>query len=451
MHDIMIIDDEPTICQSLTFALEDQYQVYSFTDPREALPLFERTEIAIVLLDLKIGGYNGMEVLEEIKRLSPSTVVIMMTAYGTIPSSVEAMRKGAFSYATKPLHIDELEVLMQKAEEVYTLQSKVKWLSEELDKVAGVNGLIGESLAMRKIFSLIEKVKDIDSNILIEGESGTGKEVVARTIHNQSKRRNKKFQAINCAAIPTHLLESELFGYEKGAFTGAIQRKYGLFVLAEGGTIFLDEIGEMDLALQGKILRVLQERKVMPVGGIEEVSIDVRIIAATNRDLVKEVKENRFREDLYYRLNVIPIHLPALRERKEDIPLLLEFFIAKIGDRMGKPVEGISHEALQLLQQYDFPGNIRELQNLIERAIALTNDSYIQKADLPSDIQKSSRPFFGNTLIPVYVGEPLEEIEKRVILHNLAAFNGHQRKTAQTIGIGERTLRDKLKKYREEK
>ncbi|MDQ7861895.1 sigma 54-interacting transcriptional regulator [Peribacillus frigoritolerans] len=222
-------------------------------------------------------------------------------------------------------------------------------------------------------------------------------------------------------------------------------------MLAEGGTIFLDEIGEMDLALQGKILRVLQERKVMPVGGIEEVSIDVRIIAATNRDLVKEVKENRFREDLYYRLNVIPIHLPALRERKEDIPLLLEFFIAKIGDRMGKPVEGISHEALQLLQQYDFPGNIRELQNVIERAIALTNDSYIQKADLPSDIQKSSRPFFGNTLIPVYVGEPLEEIEKRVILHNLAAFNGHQRKTAQTIGIGERTLRDKLKKYREEK
>ncbi|MEI2471617.1 sigma-54 dependent transcriptional regulator, partial [Peribacillus frigoritolerans] len=322
MHDIMIIDDEPTICQSLTFALEDQYHVYSFTDPREALPLFERAEIAIVLLDLKIGGYNGMEVLEEIKRLSPSTVVIMMTAYGTIPSSVEAMRKGAFSYATKPLHIDELEVLMQKAEEVYTLQSKVKWLSEELDKVAGVNGLIGESLAMRKIFSLIEKVKDIDSNILIEGESGTGKEVVARTIHNQSKRRNKKFQAINCAAIPTHLLESELFGYEKGAFTGATQRKYGLFVLAEGGTIFLDEIGEMDLALQGKILRVLQERRVMPVGGIEEVSIDVRIIAATNRDLVKEVKENRFREDLYYRLNVIPIHLPALRERKEDIPLL---------------------------------------------------------------------------------------------------------------------------------
>ncbi|MED0670124.1 sigma-54 dependent transcriptional regulator, partial [Aneurinibacillus aneurinilyticus] len=384
MYHVMVIDDEPTICQSLTFALEDEYHVYAFTDPREALPLLERTEIAIVLLDLKIGEYDGMKILEEIKRISPSTIVIIMTAYGSIPSSVEAMRKGAFSYATKPLHIDELEVLMQKAEEVYALQSKVRWLSDELEKVTDNNGLIGESAAMREVFTLIDKVKDIGSNILITGESGTGKEVVARTIHYESKRRNKRFQAINCAAIPSHLLESELFGHEKGAFTGALQRKAGLFVLADGGTIFLDEIGEMDLALQGKLLRVLQERKVMPVGGTEEIEIDVRIVAATNRDLAKEVKENRFREDLYYRLNVIPMHLPPLRERKEDIPLLVKFFIRKIGDKMGKPVEGIAEEALRLLQQYSFPGNIRELQNMIERAIALTNSSCIQKDDLPA-------------------------------------------------------------------
>lgn len=329
MYHVMVIDDEPTICQSLTFALEDEYHVYAFTDPREALPLLERTEIAIVLLDLKIGEYDGMKILEEIKRISPSTIVIIMTAYGSIPSSVEAMRKGAFSYATKPLHIDELEVLMQKAEEVYALQSKVRWLSDELEKVTDNNGLIGESAAMREVFTLIDKVKDIGSNILITGESGTGKEVVARTIHYESKRRNKRFQAINCAAIPSHLLESELFGHEKGAFTGALQRKAGLFVLADGGTIFLDEIGEMDLALQGKLLRVLQERKVMPVGGTEEIEIDVRIVAATNRDLAKEVKENRFREDLYYRLNVIPMHLPPLRERKEDIPLLVKFSLEK--------------------------------------------------------------------------------------------------------------------------
>ncbi|MED0681007.1 sigma-54-dependent transcriptional regulator [Aneurinibacillus thermoaerophilus] len=451
MYHVMIIDDEPAICQSLTFALEDRYHVYAFTDPREALPLFERVDIAIVLLDLKIGEYNGIDVLEEIKRISPSTIVIIMTAYGSIPSSVEAMRKGAFSYATKPLHIDELEVLMQKAEEVYTLHSKVQWLSHELDKVTDNYGLIGKSAAMREIFTLIDKIKDIDSNVLITGESGTGKEVVARTIHYQSKRRNKKFQAINCAAIPGHLLESELFGYEKGAFTGAVQRKSGLFVLAEGGTIFLDEIGEMDLALQGKLLRVLQEKKVMPIGGIEEISIDVRIIAATNRNLEKEVKENRFREDLYYRLNVIPIQLPSLRERREDIPLLVEFFIKKYSDKMGKPVEGISQEALQLLQQYAFPGNIRELQNMIERAIALTGSSCIQKVDLPVEIRKNNRAFISDTLIPVYVGETMEEIEKRVILHNLAACNGNQRKTAQIIGIGERTLREKLKKYREEK
>ncbi|MCI1694332.1 sigma-54-dependent transcriptional regulator [Aneurinibacillus aneurinilyticus] len=451
MYHVMVIDDEPTICQSLTFALEDEYHVYAFTDPREALPLLERTEIAIVLLDLKIGEYDGMKILEEIKRISPSTIVIIMTAYGSIPSSVEAMRKGAFSYATKPLHIDELEVLMQKAEEVYALQSKVRWLSDELEKVTDNNGLIGESAAMREVFTLIDKVKDIGSNILITGESGTGKEVVARTIHYESKRRNKRFQAINCAAIPSHLLESELFGHEKGAFTGALQRKAGLFVLADGGTIFLDEIGEMDLALQGKLLRVLQERKVMPVGGTEEIEIDVRIVAATNRDLAKEVKENRFREDLYYRLNVIPMHLPPLRERKEDIPLLVKFFIRKIGDKMGKPVEGIAEEALRLLQQYSFPGNIRELQNMIERAIALTNSSCIQKDDLPAEIKNHTRAFISNTLIPIYVGETMDEVEKKVILHNLAAFNGNQRRTAQIIGIGERTMRDKIKKYREQK
>ncbi|WP_019123295.1 sigma-54-dependent transcriptional regulator [Brevibacillus massiliensis] len=451
MYNVVIIDDEPAICQSLKFALEEQYQVYTFTEPGAALSLLERVEVAIVLLDLKVGEYNGIEILQQIKVVSPSTVVIMMTAYGSIPSSVEAMRKGAFSYATKPLHIDELGILIQKAEEFYSLHSKVQWLSEALEKASDNFGLIGNSPAIRDVLAMIDKVKDIDSNILITGESGTGKEVAARTIHNQSKRRFKRFQAINCAAIPGNLLESELFGYEKGAFTGASQRKTGLFVQAEGGTIFLDEIGEMDLALQSKLLRVIQERKVTPLGGTEEIDVDVRIIAATNRDLMKEVKENRFREDLYYRLNVIPIKLPPLKERREDIPLLVEFFIRKIGDGMGKPVDGISQEALKILQTYSFPGNVRELQNIIERAIALTNSSYIQKADLPDEIQTKEQAFISHTLIPVYVGETMEEVEKKVILHNLTAFNGNRRKTAQIIGIGERTLRDKLKKYQDEK
>lgn len=449
MKSLVVIDDEITICQSLKFALEEKYQVYTFTHPMEALPIFEQVEIAIVLLDLKIGQYSGIDILQEIKRVSPHTIVIMMTAYGSIPSSVEAMRKGAFYYATKPLQIEELEILLQKAEEVYNLQSKVKWLSEELEKFTENFGLIGTSTAMKDVFALIEKVKDIDSNVMITGESGTGKEAVARAIHNQGNRRTKKFQAVNCAAIPEKLLESELFGYEKGAFTGAYDSKLGLFVSANGGTLFLDEIGEMDISLQSKILRVLQERRVKPLGSTEEKQIDVRIIVATNRDLAKEVKEKRFREDLYYRLNVIPINLSPLRERMTDIPLLVQFYFNKISERMGKPISGITEEALDSLKTYSFPGNVRELQNIIERAIALTSSSYIQKGDLPDEMQAKHPVIINHKLIPIYIGETLEEIERKVIIHNLAECEGNRRKTAQVIGMGERTIREKLKKYQD--
>lgn len=449
MKSLVVIDDEITICQSLKFALEEKYQVYTFTHPMESLPIFEQVEIAIVLLDLKIGQYSGIDILQEIKRVSPHTIVIMMTAYGSIPSSVEAMRKGAFYYATKPLQIEELEILLQKAEEVYNLQSKVKWLSEELEKFTENFGLIGTSTAMKDVFALIEKVKDIDSNVMITGESGTGKEAVARAIHNQGNRRTKKFQAVNCAAIPEKLLESELFGYEKGAFTGAYDSKLGLFVSANGGTLFLDEIGEMDISLQSKILRVLQERRVKPLGSTEEKQIDVRIIVATNRDLAKEVKEKRFREDLYYRLNVIPINLSPLRERMTDIPLLVQFYFNKISERMGKPISGITEEALDSLKTYSFPGNVRELQNIIERAIALTSSSYIQKGDLPDEMQAKHPVIINHKLIPIYIGETLEEIERKVIIHNLAECEGNRRKTAQVIGMGERTIREKLKKYQD--
>ncbi|MED4780042.1 sigma-54 dependent transcriptional regulator [Brevibacillus choshinensis] len=452
MHHLLVIDDEPAICQSLEFALEEKYRVHTFTDPEAALAFLQQIEVSLILLDLKIGAYDGTEVLKEIKRLSPDTVVIMMTAYGSISSSVEAMRHGAFYYLTKPLMMDELDILLSKAEEFYHLQTRVKWLSEELDKLSDNYGLIGNSKAMQHTFDLIDKVKDIDSNVLINGESGTGKEIVARAIHYQGQRRNKRFQAVNCAAIPDNLLESELFGYEKGAFTGALQNKPGQFVLADGGTIFLDEIGEMDMSLQSKLLRVIQERTVTPLGGLEEKSIDVRIIAATNRDLWKEVKANRFREDLYYRLNVIPIQLAPLREREGDVPLLVHYFIQKISERMGKPIGGISQEALQVLESYDFPGNIRELQNIVERAIALTSSSLIEKRDLPKELQ-STQPkqvTSKQKLIPVYVGDTLEQIEKRVILHTLAHQEGNRRKTAQMLEMGERTLRDKLKKYQEE-
>lgn len=450
MHPLIVIDDEQAICDSLAFALEEQYAVYTFTDPLQALSLLSRLEVPLVLLDLKIGDFDGIEILEEIKRISPHTVVIIMTAYGSIPSSVDAMRRGAFYYVTKPLMMDELEQLLLKAVEFYQLQTKVQWLSDELDKLNTLGGLIGSSPGMQRVLALIDKVKDIDSSVLITGESGTGKELVARALHYQGRRQRKRFQAVNCAAIPDNLLESELFGYEKGAFTGANQSKPGQFVLADGGTIFLDEIGEMNMTVQSKLLRVIQERTVVPLGGTKEIPVDVRIIAATNRDLLKQVKANQFREDLYYRLNVIEIQLPALRERKGDIPLLVQHFLEKISERMGKPVDGISQEALQVLENYSFPGNVRELQNIIERAIALTTSSVIQVRDLPRELQQGKPALTRHTLIPVYVGETLEEVERKVILHNLSACNGNRRKTAQVIGIGERTLRDKLKKYQEE-
>ena len=447
MYNLAIIDDEITICQSLKFALEDTYNVYTFTHPIKAIPLFEQTEIAIVLLDLKIGEYAGLDILEEIKRVSPYTIVIMMTAYSSISSSIEAMRKGAFYYTSKPLQMEELEILLQKAEELYNLQSKVKWLNEELGKLSGNLDLIGKSPAMNEVLALIEKVKNIDSSILITGESGTGKEVLARAVHQQGSRSRHKFQAVNCAAIPDNLLESELFGYEKGAFTGASQSKQGLFVAASGGTLFLDEIGEMDLSLQSKLLRAIQEKKVTPLGSTVEKKIDIRIIAASNRDLAHEVKEKRFREDLYYRLNVIPIHLPPLRERKLDVPLLVQYYIGKISERIGRPIDGISEEALESLKRYSFPGNIRELQNIIERAIVLTNSSYIEKSDLPQEIQGTKKKVVYHEMIPVFIGETLEEVEQKVITHNLAINGGNRKKTAQLIGIGERTIREKLKKY----
>ncbi|SHE50970.1 two-component system, NtrC family, response regulator AtoC [Seinonella peptonophila] len=446
----MIIDDEPSICQSLAFALEDHFHVYTFTDPEKAIPLFKKIDIAFVLLDLKVGKHGGLDILQDIKRISPATIVIMITAYGSIPSSVEAMHKGAFSYVTKPIHLEELMVLLERAEEFYTLHSKVQWLGEALEQAHNDYGFIGKSPKMQEVFRMLDQIRKIESNVLITGESGTGKELMAKIIHYQSPRHQKRFQTINCAAIPEGLLESELFGHERGAFTGATEKKLGLFSLADGGTVFLDEIGEMELNLQGKLLRVIQERKVSPVGGTIEKPVDFRLISATNRDLYQEIQNRQFRQDLYYRLNVIPIHLPPLRERKEDIPLLVEFFLNKLSHRMGKPVEGISEEALQVLLHYDYPGNVRELQNIIERAIALTNSSVIQTTDLPEEMKQKQQVFSSHTLIPIYVGESIQQVEKKVIQYNLAAMGGNRRKTAQIIGIGERTLREKLKKYETE-
>ncbi len=448
MKRVMVIDDEKNICQSLAFALEDDYQTYTFMDPEEALLVLEQTRIDVVLLDLRLGSHDGIDILKEIKRISPRTVVIIMTAYGSMASSLDALKEGAFYYVTKPVQIDELHLLLQKALEFHGLQGQVEWLHEELHKGFGKVGIIGKSQKMTEIFELIERIKDVDSHVMITGESGTGKEVVARAIHMQGNRSKDRFVAINCAAIPTSLLESELFGYEKGAFTGANQRKPGWFELADGGTIFLDEVGEMEPLLQSKLLRVIQEKRFTPVGATMEISSNIRIITATNRDLRKEVSEKRFREDLYFRLKVIPLALPSLKERKEDIPLLVHHFLQSIGERVGRSQIGISHEALELLVRYDYPGNVRELQNIMERAIVLARGPRIQVEDLSFEAgMASSTPPMERRLIPVYVGETLEEVEKKLILANLHAMGGNRRKAAVSLAMGERTLREKIKKY----
>lgn len=448
---ILVIDDERAICSSLSFALEDEYQVWTATGPEEALSVLEKEEIHGILLDLNLGKTSGMDLLRSIKERKPDVVVIMMTAYGTIESSVEAIKAGAYHYLTKPLNLDEVKLVLHKALTFQQLHRQVQVLSQAVRQQETYAGLIGKSEPMQKVFQLIEKVKDISSNVLVTGESGTGKELVARAIHFQGSRQKGTFSVINCAAIPESLLESELFGHEKGAFTGAYQRKQGLFERSDGGTIFLDEIGEMPLSLQAKILRVIQEKVVMPVGSDRPKEVDVRIISATNRDLPEEVVKGNFREDLYYRLNVIPIHLPPLRERKEDVPLLIEHFLALYSANMGIRMKTCSLDAKRILYNYSYPGNVRELANMLEYAVALSEKDVIQPEDLPETVHE-------NRVLPkeheseesglrIPAGLTLAEAEKRYILYTLEQNEGHRMNTAKQLSISDRGLREKLKQY----
>lgn len=451
MPNILIIDDEKAICSSLSFVLEDEHNVWTATDAEEGLSLLNDVPIDCVLLDLNLGHQNGLEYLPRIKEKKPETIVIIMTAYGTIESSIAAIKAGAYHYLTKPLNIEEVKLLLHKAFDFQSLHQQVKALSAAVKQQHSYAGMIGKSEPIQKVFQLIDKVKDISSNVLVTGESGTGKELVARAIHYQGIRKNEPFSVINCAAIPEQLLESELFGHEKGAFTGAFQRKEGLFERSKNGTVFLDEIGEMPLSLQAKILRVIQERVVRPIGSFQLIETDVRIIAATNRNLQEEVAKGNFREDLYYRLNVIPIHMPSLRERQEDVPLLIEHFLAFYSASMGKKKKSTSPEVKRLLYDYPYPGNIRELANIIEYAVALSQDDRIELDDLPASVFSNNRLAKTNgsmeegVFIPA--GLSLAEAEKKIILYTLDRNGGHRIKTAQQLGISERGLRDKLKQY----
>ena len=449
-YKLLIVDDEPAITASLQFALEDEFQVLVANNGADARDIVAAGEIDIVLLDLKLGAEDGIEVLRQIKMISERTVVIIMTAYGSIRSSVGAMKSGAFYYITKPIDREELNMLLVNAGEYLRLQSQVRYLHEKLSQVHEASGLIGQSTAMREVIRQIEKVRDIESNVLIAGESGTGKELVAKAIHYSGRRRNEPFEVVNCAAIPGELLESELFGHEKGAFTGAVQRKKGLFALADKGTLFLDEIGEMDLRLQAKLLRVVQEKEICPLGSGVRQKVNVRIVCATNRNLQQAVARGQFREDLFFRLNVIQVPLPPLRERREDIAALTAHFVAKYNREMGRNISGPDPEVLAALMAYDWRGNVRELENLIERAIVFAEGRELVLSDLPAEVARCrnrAAPATDRRLIPVYVGEDWKTVEEKLIRATLKACGDDKPQAAQILKISERKLWYKIKEY----
>ena len=452
---ILIIDDEPSICITLAMALSKKYTTEYKLNAADGLNLLKSKDFHLVLLDLKIGMVNGLDVLKEIKSYNSAIQVIMITAFGSIDTTIEAMRAGAYTYVTKPLRIEELQLHIEQALRVVELEEKVSHLSTEIEQQYNFYGMIGKSAGMKRVFALIDKVKDSTVSVLVSGESGSGKELVARAIHYSGPRRRKNFIAVNCAAIPETLLEDEMFGHVKGSFTGAIGTKKGRFEQADGGTLFLDEIGDMPLAMQAKLLRVLQEKRYSPIGSEEEREVDVRVIAATNRDIPTMIEEGTFRQDLFYRLNVVGIHIPPLRERQDDIHSLSEYFICKFSKEQNKPIVAISPKVEQALMEHPFPGNVRQLANVLEYALIVCDGKEIQVGDLPEELRRAmntqgeGNTQQDNTTIPI-AGRTLKEIEKDVIVARLEEFGGHQLRTAASLGISERSLRNKLNEYRQQ-
>jgi DNA-binding NtrC family response regulator len=444
---ILVVDDEVLIRDFLREALTRRsYQVDLAEDGKQAKEVLKEQQFDMVVTDLKMPGVSGLDLLRFVKAHQPETQVIMMTAYGTIENAVEAMRLGAFDYITKPFTAGELDLVLDKAFEHQRLLDENRNLREELCEKYGFEAMVGRSKPMQDVYELMRVVTPNHSTILIEGESGTGKELVARAIHYNSPRKDKPFIKINCAALPEGLIESELFGHEKGAYTHAFSRSRGKFELADGGTILFDEIGEMAPGLQAKLLRVLQEREFERIGGSETIQVDVRIVATTNRNLEEEVEKGRFRKDLYYRLNVISIHLPPLSRRREDIPLLVYHFLQRYCQEYGKSIGSISEEAILHLCRSDWPGNVRELANRIERAVVLCRSNVLELTDLYLGGKTRT-----NTLndFPQVPGVTLHEMEKWLILKTLTAQRQNRTKTAQILDISIRTLRNKIKEYRE--
>jgi DNA-binding NtrC family response regulator len=441
---ILIVDDEIKILRALKFLLEDNYQVFISDNTNDAKKIFIEEKITLVLLDLRLSEGSGLVLMDELLQTDPNAVIIIMTAYSTIENSIKAIKSGAYYFITKPIDNDQLLILLNTASEKLELKKELDLLQGHLRKT-----LIGDSKAVRSIKSVIDKIKDTDATVLITGESGTGKELIAQTIHSSSNRAGKPFIAINCAAMPSELLESELFGYKKGSFTGAVKDNIGLIRKAEKGTMFLDEIGEMNIKLQSKLLRFLQEKETRQIGDEKSYPVDVRIICSTNRDLKEEIKLGNFREDLYYRINVINIVAPSLRERIEDLDFLVPHFIDKYRISYNKEVMGITDEAMSSLKNYDFTGNVRELENILQRAVLLCGEEYIGSESLNLNNPKMSRRNEDSTdkYIKIYEGETLKDVEKKAIGFALEN-NGQNRKwTSESLGISERSLRYKIKEY----
>nr|BFD44040.1 sigma-54 dependent transcriptional regulator [Pseudomonas sp. FFPRI_1] len=453
-HNLLVVDDEPKLCDLLSSALsQNGVQVFTASNGLHALKVLEQEDIDLVISDWRMPGMDGPQLLGEIKQRYPQLPVIVMTAYSTVKNAVQSMRNGAYDYIAKPFDIDELDITVSKALQFRDILKDNQRMRAELDEHQQFDSLVGDSPAFRRVLQAVDSVRESNATILLTGESGTGKEMVARAIHKHGNRADKPFVAVNCAAIPEGLLESEMFGHRKGAFTGAVADRVGRFQQADKGTLFLDEVGDMPLALQAKILRALQERVIEPVGDPRERKVDVRVIAATNKNLLEAVANKEFREDLYYRLNVFPIPLPALRERVEDIPPLARHFAHSLGATAGKRITGFSAQALQAMANYTWPGNIRELQNCVERATIVASGQVIEESDLPGYLFDSQPQgaLHGAAIsvgpqVPSDLDSALAEVEKAYILAALHQSNGVQAAAAQMIGISERSFWYRLKK-----
>lgn len=449
---VLVLDDEQNYLLLLETLLgDDGYTVTALQDPELALAFLEESEVDVVITDMKMPKMSGQEVLAQVQKNYPHIPVLIMTAYGSIDAAVVAMRHGAFDYITKPFANDEITLAVRKAAQLALAQRRYSLLSENLEQRYGVHQIIGRSKAMRRVLDMVDRAAPSKSTVLITGESGTGKELIAKAIHFTSPRKKGPFISVNCMALNPGVLESELFGHEKGSFTGAVARKRGRFELAHGGTLFLDEIGELSQDLQVKLLRVLQERSFERVGGAELISVDIRIVTATNKDLQAAVRSGEFREDLFYRLNVVQVPLPPLRERREDIPILAAHFLKKFSEENAGHVKGFTAEAIDYLTAYEWPGNVRQLENVVERCVVMAGDEMIRVDDLPPEIKDEEAQFKSAVdLLParLNLADTLEKIEAALIRRALVRTNFVQVKTADMLGISKSLLQYKLKKYK---